>query len=100
MIPSGIISGCILNHPYRVLGVTQAGVPAEYLMITDKFIVDSSITPGKLVSNFVLFGTPSMTVHPSSESDNHQIASTHWVREVGSIVPSFVTTSAIRSRTH
>lgn len=69
------------NTPYRVLGVTQAGVPAEYLMITADFIVDSSITPGKLVDNFTFFGTPSITVHPKDDSDNHQVASTHWVRE-------------------
>lgn len=69
------------EHPYRVLGATQAGVPPEYTMITHQFIVDGTIIPEKLVRNFVLFGNPELTVHPKSDSNNYQLASTRWVRD-------------------
>lgn len=68
------------KHPYRVLGVTQADVPPEYLMITNDFIMDNTITSGKLVHNFVLHGTPELTVTPKDNANNHQIPDTSWVR--------------------
>lgn len=78
------------DHPYRVLGATQAGVPPEYTMITHQFIVDGTIIPNKLVHDFVLFGTPELTVHPKDESDNFQIPSTRWVRRtIASIMKDF-----------
>lgn len=78
------------DHPYRVLGATQAGVPPEYTMITHQFIVDGTIIPNKLVHNFVLFGTPELTVHPKDDSDNFQIPSTRWVRNtIASIMKDF-----------
>lgn len=69
------------THPYRVLGTTQAGVPPEYIMITHDFIVDDSITPAKLTHNFVLYGTPELTLDPDPDADNRQLASTQWVRQ-------------------
>ena len=69
------------NHSYRVLGVTQPGVPPEYLMITSNFIVDGSILPSKLSHNFVLYGTPELTLQPKKDANNNQLANTKWVRE-------------------
>ena len=68
------------EYPYRVLGATQAGVPPEYLMITHQFIVDGTIIPEKLVNDFVLFGTPSLTVQPVEDSNDYSLANTKWVR--------------------
>lgn len=65
---------------YRVLGVTQPNVPPEYIKINSNFIVDYSIIPEKLVRNFTLFGTPSITTDPRPDADNFQIPSTRWVR--------------------
>lgn len=69
------------DHPYRVLATTQAGTPPEYIRITDDFIVDDSIHPQKLVRDFALFGTPSLTVQPKDTADNLQLANTSWVRK-------------------
>ena len=78
------------DNPYRVLGATQAGVPPEYLMITHNFIVDGTIIPSKLVRDFSLLGTPELTVPPSSDADNYQLANTRWVREfVGGMINDF-----------
>lgn len=68
------------ENPYRVLAATQAGVAPEYVKITSDFIVDDSILPQKLVRNFILFGTPEITVDPQPNADNYQVPSTHWVR--------------------
>ena len=70
------------DYPYHVLGATQAGVPPEYLMITHQFIVDGTIIPEKLVRDFVLFGTPELTVSPPDDSDDFSLANTNWVRKV------------------
>ena len=70
------------NYPYRVLGATQAGTSPEYLMITHQFIVDGTIIPEKLARNFVLFGTPELTVSPSVDSNSLQLANTSWVRNL------------------
>lgn len=67
-------------HPYRVLAATQAGVPPEYTMVSHEFIVDNTITPNKLQPNFVLHGTPELTMPPREDADNFQIANTRWVR--------------------
>ena len=80
------------EHPYRVLGATQAGVPPEYLMITADFIVDDSITPVKLKHNFVLYGTPELTLDPNPDANNRQLANTAWVRQtVKSMLADFET---------
>lgn len=67
-------------QPYRVLATTQAGVPPEYLMITSDFIVDDSIMPNKLVRDFILHGTPEITIRPAEDANNYQIPDTTWVR--------------------
>ena len=64
------------NYPYRVLGVTQAGVPPEYTQITNDFIMDDTIRPQKLIRDFVLYGTPNITLHPKPESNGYDIADT------------------------
>ena len=69
------------NYPYRVLGVTQAGVPPEYTQITNDFIMDDTIRPQKLIRDFVLYGTPNITLHPKPESNGYDIADTKWVRD-------------------
>lgn len=69
------------NYPYRVLATTQAGTPPEYIRITSDFIVDDSIIPQKLVRDFVLFGTPELTVQPNDDASNLQLANTAWVRK-------------------
>lgn len=68
------------ENPYRVLATTQAGTAPEYIKINSNFIVDDSILPQKLVRNFILFGTPEITVDPDKDADNYQVPSTHWVR--------------------
>lgn len=70
------------GNPYRVLGVTQAGVPPEYLMITHHFIVDGEVLGPKIEPNVALTGTPEATIHPAEDSDNYQLATTKWVRKV------------------
>lgn len=69
------------ENDHRVLAVTKAGIPPEYIMITSDFIVDDSIIPQKLVRDFTLFGTPSITNNPKDSADNLQIPSTSWVRK-------------------
>lgn len=69
------------EHPYRVMVATQAGKPPEYQRITSDFIVDYSINPQKLEYDFTLLGTPKLTVEPRPDADNHEIASTRWVRD-------------------
>lgn len=85
MIKDGAITKekmMLSEHPYRVLGVTQGGVPPEYLMITHQFIVDGTIISSKLERDFVLQGTPELTIHPAADADNFQLASTKWVRRI------------------
>lgn len=78
------------DHPYRVLGATQAGVPPEYLMITHQFIVDGTITANKLEPNFVLHGTPELTSDPLPDANNYQLPSTRWVRKtIAAIMKDF-----------
>lgn len=69
------------KHPYRVLAATQAGVPPEYTMVSHEFIVDNTITPNKLQPNFVLHGSPELTMPPREDADNFQLANTRWVRQ-------------------
>ena len=78
------------NHTYEVLGSTIADSPPEYLKITHQFIVDGTIIPSKLVRDFVLYGTPELTVPPSEDADNHQIPDTKWVRKtVANMINNF-----------
>jgi len=83
MIEDGAVTGDKIfksEYPYHVLGVTQAGKPPEYTMISHQFIVDNTITPQKLNKNFALIGTPSLTIPPSVDADDYTLANTSWVR--------------------
>lgn len=81
------------KYPYHVLAATQAGVPPEYTMISHQFIVDGTIIPEKLRRDFVLFGTPELTVDPPADSNNTKLASTAWVRKtVLDMAPYFAST--------
>lgn len=78
------------EHPYRVIGTTQADVPPEYIMITSDFIVDDSIIPQKLKYNFTLLGTPNMTRPPKDDANNLDIPTTSWVRNtIASMINDF-----------
>ena len=69
------------RNSYRVLGVTEATRPPEYLMITSDFIVDNSIIPEKLVNDFVLYGSPRITKSPPVDSYGEYIPDTKWVMD-------------------
>lgn len=69
------------RNSYRVLGVTEATRPPEYVMITSDFIVDNSIIPEKLVNDFVLYGSPRITKSPPADSYGEYIPDTKWVMD-------------------
>jgi hypothetical protein len=76
--------------PYTVIGITEEdGVP-EYLKIRNEFIEDDTILPNKLTRDFVLYGTPQLTISPADDADNHQLADTQWVRQtIDSLLKDF-----------
>ena len=72
------------ESPYRVLGTTQGGNAPEYVMITDKFIVDGSIISQKLERDLILYGSPTVQIRPPENardlnSSGHLIPDCQWV---------------------
>lgn len=78
------------DHDYEVLLSTKANNPPEYSKITNDFIVDDTIMPNKLAKNFILYGTPELTVEPAEDANNQQIANTQWVRNtIAALIKDF-----------
>ena len=77
------------EYPYRVLGVTNPEVPPEYLMISNEFIVNDTITSEKLVRDLTLYGAPTIEDSPDPSDYSWKVTPTHWVQDHIKIINDF-----------
>ena len=69
MIPSGIISGCILNHSGSIL-FTISFTTSRYILIEEDLIVNEAVTEDKIARSVNLHGSPTVEVRPSPLSSD------------------------------
>jgi len=70
----------IPTDDHVVLGAIRPGSDPDYIKLTEEFFADHTFTSRKLAENLTLYGSPTITEHPTEGSDDHTIADTAWVR--------------------
>ena len=74
-----------LYRPARdnlVLAATSPDTAPDYIQITGAYIKDHTLESDAFAPDLYFYGSPSIEVHPKTNSDDHTIADTHWVREL------------------